>query len=113
MTTANKIAMVQTLLAGDPNATDTVVATYLDLAKQTLLRTMYPYGCFDADGFEVTDPRLPARYDGLHCELAARYFARRGGLGEIAHNENGINRTWASEDDTDLLKQVCPMAKVV
>ena len=113
MTTADKIAMVKTLLSNDENATDSVVASYLTLARQTLLRTLYPYGCYDEDGIEVTNPLLPARYDGLHCELAARYFARRGGLGEVAHNENGINRTWASEDDTDLLKQVCPMAKVV
>lgn len=105
MTTSSKITMVQTLLANDAQATDDVVKAYLDLAKSKLLATMYPYG-------EPEDACLPEKYDGVHCELAARYFARRGGLGEIAHNENGINRTWASENDGDLLKQVTPVIGV-
>ena len=35
------------------------------------------------------------------------------GLGEVSHNENGINRTWANADDSDILRRVTPMARVM
>lgn len=106
MTTNDKVNRVQVLLGNDPAAQYEVVETYLDIAGDRVLSTMYPFGY--ADGTTV-----PAMYEGLQCELAARYFARRGGLGEISHNENGINRTWGSEDDIDILKRISPMVKVV
>ena len=106
MTTIEKVNRVQVLLGNDPEAQEGTVQAYLDIAGDRVLATMYPFGY-------GTGTTVPAMYEGLQCELAARYFARRGGLGEVAHNENGINRTWGSEDDIDLLKRISPVCKVV
>ena len=106
MTDAEKTTMVQTLVESDPGATDDVVAVYLSLAGNAMLERLFPY---DSDK-EIWD--LPVRYDAIQCELAARYFLRRGGQGETNHEENGINRQYASVDDEDILKRLTPFAKV-
>ena len=106
MTNAEKIAMVKTLVESDPGATDGVVGVYLTLALNTMLERLFPYDS------EKDSGDLPVRYDTLHCELAARYFLRRGGQGEINHEENGINRQYGSVDDEDILKRLTPFAKV-
>ena len=104
MTDAEKITMVQTLVESDPGATDDVVSVYLNLACNAMLERLYPY---DSDKTEI-----PSRYDTIECELAARYFLRRGGQGEINHEENGVNRQYGSVDDEDILKRLTPYAKV-
>lgn len=106
MTNNDKISWVRTMLQNDPQATDDVITTYLDLAKETVLHAMFPLG-------NGTEFDVPEKYNGVHCQLAARYFSRRGGLGEIEHNENGIARVYASATDRDLLSMITPFAKVV
>lgn len=106
MTNQEKIAMVQTLVESDADATDAVVAVYLSLACNAMLERLFPY---DPDK-AATD--IPSRYDTIQCELAARYFLRRGGQAELNHEENGINRSYASVDDDDVLKRLTPYAKV-
>ena len=104
MTDAEKVTMVQTLVESDPGATEDVVSVYLNLAFNAMLERLYPY---DSDKDEI-----PSRYDTIQCELAARYFLRRGGQGEINHEENGVNRTYGTVDDEDILKRLTPYAKV-
>ena len=106
MTNAEKIAMVKTLVENDAEATDAVVTVYLTLASNTMIERLYPYD----DSKTASD--VPERYDTIQCELAARYFLRRGGQGEISHEENGVNRTYGSVDDEDILKRLTPFAKV-
>ena len=106
MTQAEKIAMVKTLCESDPGATDEVVGVYLTLALNTMLERLFPYESNKDSG------DVPVRYDTLQCELAARYFLRRGGQGEINHEENGVNRQYGSIDDDDILKRLTPFAKV-
>ena len=72
MTQSEKIAMVQTLVENDPEATATVVPVYLTLASNAMLERLYPY-----DSTKGSED-IPVRYDTLQCELAARYFLRRG-----------------------------------
>ena len=91
MTTAEKITMAQTLI-GDTAATDALVSVYLDDANSAILRR---------------------RYQMLQVKLAVRYFLRRGGEGEMRHSENGIDRTYGSVNDEDLLMEVTPFAKVI
>lgn len=104
MTDSDKITMTQTLI-GDAEATDALVSVYLEDAKSAILRRRYPFGLpVDAD--------IEPIYEMLQVKLAARYFVRRGGEGEIRHNENGIDRAYGSVNDEDLLMEVTPFAKV-
>lgn len=106
MTDAEKITMVKTLVESDPGATDEVVAVYLNLACYAMIERLFP---FDSN---KTSEDIPSRYDTIQCELAARYFLRRGGQGEINHEENGVNRQYGTVDDEDILKRLTPFAKV-
>ena len=105
MTTEEMVTKVQTMLDNDPEATDAVVEAYLNIAEDAIMDQAYPYGYPE-------DAEMPSRYQGTQCVLAARYFARRGGLGELMHIENGIHRTWYSSDDRDVRSRIVPRAKV-
>lgn len=105
MTQADKITRVKTLLDNDSAATDSLITIFLADAQDTILNRMYPFGIPD-------DTELPERYDSFQCRLAQRYFLRRGAEGEIAHNENGVNRTYQSVNDEDILRNIIQIAKV-
>lgn len=106
MNGSEKTVMVRTLVENDPDATDAIIAAYLTLACNAMLERLYPYDATKA----ASD--IPSRYDTIQCELAARYFLRRGGQGEINHEENGVNRNYGSVDDADILVRLTPFAKV-
>lgn len=106
MTDAQKIAMVQTLVQNDGDATDAIVAVYLQLALNKMLERLFPYDSTKT----VSD--IPERYETIQCELAARLYLRRGGEGETSHEENGVNRTYGSVDDEDIMSRLTPFAKV-
>ena len=106
MTDAEKIARVKVLVENDPGATDDVVAVYLSSAQYAMLERLFPLH----KDKSVDD--IPVRYDSIQCDLAARYFLRRGGQGELNHEENGVNRQYGSVDDADILEKLTPFAKV-
>lgn len=106
MTGSEKTVMVRTLVENDAEATDAIIAVYLNLACNAMLERLYPYDS------EKTSEDIPERYDTIQCELAARYYLRRGGQGEINHEENGVNRQYSSVDDEDILRRLTPFAKV-
>lgn len=106
MTLEQKIAMVQTLVGNDVEATSALVSVYLTDAESSIFRRLYPFGI-------PTGATVPAQYEVLQCKLAARYFLRRGAEGEISHNENGINRTYQSTNDEDLLRDIIQVVKVI
>ena len=105
MTKAEAITTVQTLLENDTAATDALVGVYLDDAEAAILRRLYPFGGY-------TNASIPAVYELLWCKLAVRYFLRRGAEAEYIHDENGVNRHYASVNDEDLLSEVTPFAWV-
>lgn len=77
----------------------------LTLAGAKIVRKAYP---FDDDVEEV-----PTKYHVLQCEIASYLMGRVEALGEIRHNENGVDITWASSDvPEDMLKEVIPYARV-
>ena len=106
MTETEKITMVKALVDNDTTATDDLIKVYLRLANSKMLERLYP---FDTD---KEDSDLPERYETIQCELASRLFLRRGGEGETNHEENGVNRTYGTVDDEDLLSRLTPFAKV-
>lgn len=106
MTTEEKIIRVQTLLGNDEEATDDLIAVYLDDAKYAILNRRYPFGLPDIE------PLIPPIYENIQCRLAQRYFLRRGGEGEQLHNEDGVHRHYGSVNDEDLLMEIIQIAKV-
>lgn len=106
MELTEKITTVQALVENDDAATDALISVYLSSAKSAILRRLYPFGIPE-------NAEVPAIYELSQCELAARYFLRRGAQGEVAHNENGINRTYGSVNDEDILREIMPFAKVM
>lgn len=106
MTTAEKIAKLQTLIGADEEATDELLSVYLDDAKSAILNRRYPFGT------PYYIPDVPPEYENLQCRLALRYFVRRGAEGEQIHNEDGIHRHYGSVQDEDLLMEVMQVAKV-
>jgi len=83
-----------------------LVALYLDMAAQKMLARLYP---FDSSK-TVLD--IPPKFDLTQVELAVRLYARAGAEGEIGHNENGINRTYKTVDDEDILSRLVPFCGV-
>ena len=102
MTVTEKISTVKVLCENDATATDAVVTVYLERARAAILRRLYPWGEWT---YETT---VPLKYEMLQCELASRYFLKRGAEGEYIHDENGVNRHYNSANDEDLLSEVVP-----
>lgn len=108
MTDAQKTTYVRTLIGNDSEATDALIAVYLSDAKAAIMRRLYRV-IGEVPGYV----EMPTIYDNLQCRLAQRYFLRRGAEAEISHNENGVNRSYGSVNDEDLLMEVMPFAKVM
>lgn len=106
MTQEEKVELVQTFL-GDPGATDALVSAYLTKAKSDVLRRLYPFGIPE----DVTE--VPEIYEMVQISLARNYYLRQGAEGERSHNENGINRTYGSVNDEELLSEIVPYARFV
>ena len=106
MTTAEKIQNVQTRLGNIQEATDELIAVYLEDARDAILKQRYPFGV----PAYVTD--VPPRYEVIQCKLAQRYFLRQSIEGQSVSIENGIHKHYESVDDEDLLKQIMQIAKV-
>lgn len=103
MTEMEKQTLCRELIP-DADVSDAQIEAYLALAKQRILERLYPFGGGKSE--------MPARYEYTQCELAVRMIARRGGEGQVSHSENGISRTWGSEDDADILARVAPYVGV-
>ena len=104
MTFREKVKLIQTMV-DDPSVTEELIGAYLSIASAKILERLYP--------FDNAASIIPNKYDILHCELTARLIVRRGGEGELIHNENGIQRTYGSVDDEDILSRLTPMMKIV
>lgn len=103
MSTEEKTAMVQQLIT-DVTVTPDLIASYLALAADKIMKRIWPFG--------GEPPDFPSQYDLVQVQLAVRLIARKGGEGEIAHSENGISRTYDSVDDEDILRQLTPYVGV-
>ena len=106
MTTAEKIANVKARTNNDPQATDELIAVYLEDAKDAIFKQRYPWGVPES----VTE--VPSRYEVIQCKLAHRYFLRQSIEGQSVSIENGIHKHYESVDDMDLLKQIMQVAKI-
>lgn len=98
--------MLKTLVDINDDSKDIALNVYLSLAKDKILKRIYPY--------DDTQSEIPTRYDTLQCEIAAYLWNKRGAEGEVQHNENGINRTYEKADVPEsMMAGVLPFAGVV
>ena len=109
MTEVEKLSLLR-VMAGQPadseNWSDDVLISYLKIAGDKIIKRAYPY--------DDTVDEVPRRYGVLQCEIALFLLNKRGAEGEIAHSENGINRTYANADVPDsLLSEVIPHVEVL
>ena len=102
MTEAEKILMVKTMC--DETDNDTISA-YLYMAGQKILHKAYP--------FDTSVTTVPARYEALQIDAAVYLLNKRGAEGEIAHNENGISRSYEEADlPKSMLREITPLCGV-
>lgn len=86
---------------------DSVLSTFLSIAKEKILRKAYPFTYNEST-------ELPEKYDNLHIEIAVYLYNKQGAEGETYHSENGIIRTYEKADVPDsMLKTVIPKAGVI
>ena len=109
MTDIDKLALCR-VMVGQPNTadgwTDDVLNAYLNIAGKKIIARRYPYDD------TITD--VPARYGYLQCEIATYLLNKRGAEGEVAHSENGINRTYESADVPEsMLQDITPVCGVI
>ena len=109
MTDIEKLALCRVMVE-QPNTadgwSDDVLNAYLAIAGQKIINRAYPY--------DDTVTNVPTRYGYLQCEIATYLLNKRGADGEIAHSENGINRTYENADVPDsMLADVIPTCGVM
>ena len=103
MTEAEKLSMLENM-TGETD--QTMLSTYLALAKSVVIARAYPYG--------TGDEALPYPYHGLQVEIAVFMLNKRGAEGETSHSENGVSRTYETGDiPASLLRRITPMAGVM
>jgi len=100
MTNEQKIAEVKALI-NDSSVSDETIGVYLGLAESKIYLKMMPFA--EADNYPSS---VPTAYEHIQTELASRYILRRGAEGQLVSNENGVQRTYGSVDDSDLLSRI-------
>ncbi len=103
MTDYEKRVKIKHDLGDIEEATNEKVDYCLLLAKKRILLRL--------NNAKITE--VPDKYVGVQLELATRIFNRGGAEGEIKHDENGINRTYGTVNDEDILSEVIPYARLV
>lgn len=100
MSNDEKIEQMQIML-GD-NFSTKELGIYLRQAKQKILNRRYPYG---------NKTELDENLEQLQIELAIVLFNERGVEGQTSHNENGVSRSYRTEND--ILSEIVPLADVL
>ena len=102
MTNDEKVSAVSTLIAPDTASQD-LLLLLVKQAESIVLNRRYPFGIPE-------NATVPVQYEYVQIRIAVELFSKMGAEGETSHNENGINRVYASADITPaLLKQIVPL----
>ena len=98
--TIEEIISKVSLIANEENTK--IINAYLDIAKNKIILKAFP--------FEDTSlMEMPEKYQSLWIDATVFLLLKRGAEGETSHNENGVNRSWASDDlPVYMLKEIVP-----
>lgn len=110
MTDLEKLAQIKLLLGeGGSLPSDTTLNGYIGLAKQEILNWMYSQ--IGGVPTEVTD--VPTKYEVTQIYAVVAGYTHAGAEGEKVHNENGINRSFSTNDMLDYIHQnVYPIVRI-
>jgi len=86
-------------------ADNPVLLILINRAIRKVCAKRYPWGYTDKEKETAVE-----RYRNTIFEAAIYYWAKQGADGENSHSENGISRSYQSEDD--IYFDVVPMAKI-
>lgn len=103
MTDSEKLTMLKALI-GTTSLADETLSAYLTLAANKVLRRCYPFAA------STQTYTVPDRYATIQVELAVNEVKKRGGEGQTSFSDNGVTRTYESEDV--LLNRIAPFAHV-
>lgn len=88
------------------NVSDELLSDILESAKAVILSRRFPFG--------EQPLEIEPRYNDLQIRIAVEMFNKQGAEGELAHNENGVSRTYSSANvSEELLREITPKAGVV
>ena len=115
MTDKEKLTLLRAMVGEQDE--DAILSAYLKIAGEKIVVRAYPYGHTiedDDTGEEMRDDSVPEQYSVLQCEIAAYLLNKRGAEGQVSHSENGISRTYGSDDvPTHLISQIVPYVGVL
>lgn len=109
MSDESKLNMVKTLLdiSADDTNSDELISTYLIMAEREIVSWRYSYTDLDV----VT---VPDEYEMTQVMAVVAGFSQGGAENQLAHNENGIYRTFKYEDMIAYIRaHVIPYCKVM
>ena len=106
MTNDEKLHKLSVLISPD-TASDDLLLYLLEQAEGIVLNKRYPFGA--PEGAVV-----PAQYEHVQIRVALELFSKMGAEGQIAHKENGVDRTWEAADvSPSLLRGILPLVGTV
>lgn len=98
--TIEEIISKVSLMANEENTE--IINAYLDIAKNKILLKAFPFE-------DISSMEMPEKYQSLWIDATVFLLLKRGAEGETTHNENGVNRSWASDDlPVYMLKEIVP-----
>ena len=101
MTDSEKLSAVKSILGITDTSQDTLLTTYLTIAKQEILSWRYAYS-------EEAPSVVPAEFEITQIYAVIAGFSQRGAENEGNHNENGISRTFHYTDMLDYVRANVP-----
>lgn len=94
----SQLSLLKSLL-GDPSESDDVLQFYLDDARSII-----------CDIRHASD--VEPQYSTIQVKIAIELYNKRGAEGQVAHSENGINRTYETSDvSPSLLSKITPIVR--
>lgn len=86
---------------------DMTIETYLDITKEHILSKAFPFK-------DHSEMEVPSKYHSIWIEATVFLLNKRGAEGEVKHDENGISRTYGTDDlPKSLLNRITPFCDVV
>lgn len=102
MTSDEKLVRFEVLISPDKANTE-LLMYLLEQAEGIVLGRRYPFGVPEGTA-------MPEAYDHIQIQIAVELYSKMGAEGQVAHSENGINRTYEAADvSPSLLRRIVPV----